>query len=199
MKPIALMLITLLAAACVTSRRPSVQYDLGDFSAVRPQTALLSAKLVIREVVPPSWLRTRNIYYRLDYAAPPHPQRYASSQWLATPGELVTVRLREVVAAANAGFTLSSTDGADSYVLQTSLEQFIQAFPAPGESHCIVQMRASLWRAADQILAQREFRVDVPASHPNASGAADCLASAVNRESADIVAWLSTETAAAGR
>jgi cholesterol transport system auxiliary component len=197
MKQLSLMVLTVLMAACVTSHRPSTQYDLGEFTTARPQTRMLTAKLVIREVAPPSWLRTRNVYYRLDYLAPPHPQRYATSQWLATPGELVTVRLREAVAAANAGFTLSNSESADAYLLRTDLEEFIQAFSSPAESHCIVRMRVSLWHPVDQILAEREFLIDVPASHPDAGGAAYCLASAVNRETADIIGWLSEKLAGA--
>jgi cholesterol transport system auxiliary component len=193
MKRLCLLVVTVLSAACVTSHRPPTQYDLGEFAA--SQSRVLTATLIVREVIPPSWLRTRNIFYRLEYATPSHPQRYATSQWLATPGELVTLRLREAVASANAGFTLWTSNSEGAYVLQTTLEEFIQVFPSPADSHCIVQMRASLWRSGDQILAQREFRIEVPASDPTASGGAECLGSAVNRETADIIEWLREELA----
>jgi hypothetical protein len=53
-------------------------------------------------------------------------------------------------------------------------------------SHCTVQLRVSLWKSADQITAQRVFRI-MPAQTPNASGAATCLASAVNMNVDEIV------------
>jgi ABC-type uncharacterized transport system auxiliary subunit len=184
---------------CVTSHPPPKQYDFGDFPAIRPATAVrpatsaLSVKLVIREVTEPSWLRTRDIFYRLDYAAPSSPRRYATSQWVATPGELVTLRLRDAVASANAGFTLTASSGPGGYLLQTNLEEFAQAFTEPAKSHCIVQLRVSLWNSAGQITAQRIFRIEMPAQTPDASGAATCLAAAVNLDADKIVQWLSNE------
>jgi ABC-type uncharacterized transport system auxiliary subunit len=71
----------------------------------------------------------------------------------------------------------------------------IQAFTAPAESRCIVQLSASLWRSTDQIVAQRVFRSELPAQTPDARGAVVCLASAVNLESDEIVEWLSAEIA----
>jgi ABC-type uncharacterized transport system auxiliary subunit len=117
------------------------------------------------------------------------------SQWAATSGELVTRRLRDKVASANAGFTLQASNGSEGYLLQANLEEFTQAFTAPAESRCIVQLSASLWRSADQIVAQRVFRNELPAQTPDARGAVLCLASAVNLESDEIVEWLSGEIA----
>ena len=189
----------ILLVGCMASHPPPKQYDFGDFTAlrtataVRPVTSALSAKLVIRAVTEPSWLRTRDIFYRLDYAAPSSPRRYAMSQWVATPGELVTLRLRDAVASANAGYTLTASSGSGGYLLQANLEEFAQAFTEPAKSHCIVQLRVSLWKSADQITAQRIFRIEMPAQTPDASGAATCLASAVNLDVDKIIQWLSDE------
>ncbi len=72
-------------------------------------------------------------------------------------------------------------------LLQATLEEFTQAFTEPAKSHCIVQLRASLWKSADQIIAQRIFRIEMPAQSPDARGAATCLASAVNMDIDKIV------------
>jgi ABC-type uncharacterized transport system auxiliary subunit len=185
----------MMLAGCVTSRQAPKQYDFGDFIAPRQRSNALSARLVVRDVTQPSWLWTKDIFFRLDYASPARPQRYAMSQWVATPGELITRRLQDTVASANAGFTLQASNRSEGYLLQASLEVFTQAFTAPAESRCIVQLSASLWRSTDQIVAQRVFRSELPAQTPDARGAAVCLASGVNLESDEIVEWLSAEIA----
>jgi ABC-type uncharacterized transport system auxiliary subunit len=178
---------------CVASPPPTKQYDFGNFQAMRPATSAFAVKLVIRDVTEPSWLRTRDIFYRLDYAAPSSPRRYSMSQWVATPGELVTLRLRDAVASANSGYTMTASNGSGGYLLQATLEEFTQAFTRPAKSHCIVQLRVSLWKTADQITAQRIFRTEMSAQTPDASGAATCLAAAVNMDIDKIVQWVSGE------
>jgi|HubBroStandDraft_4_1064222.scaffolds.fasta_scaffold226324_2 ABC-type uncharacterized transport system auxiliary subunit len=195
--------VFLLAAAvflggCVTSHRPlKQQYDLGEFGVSHHGSSGLGVEVVIPDVSQPSWFRTRDIFYRFDYAAPSRRLHYATSEWVATAGELITFRLREVVAAANAGFTLPTPTGTSSYVLQANLEEFTQVFTVPTRSQCIVQLRVTLSRTADQIVAQRVFRAETPTQTPDASGAALCLASAVTGEADDIVQWLSDEVARA--
>jgi ABC-type uncharacterized transport system auxiliary subunit len=185
----------ILLTGCVTSPPPPKQYDIWDFTAVHPASNVLAVKLVVRDVTEPSWLRTRDIFYRLDYTEPSSPRRYAMSEWVATPGELITLRLREAIGFANAGYTLTASNGSSGYLLQANLEEFTQAFTAPSESYCIVQLRVSLWKSADRVIAQRAFHIEMPAQTPNASGAAKCLASAVDMDIDEIVDWLSGEVA----
>jgi hypothetical protein len=116
-----LIAAAMMLAGCVTSHQAPKQYDFGDFITPRQRSNALSARLVVRDVTQPSWLRTQDIFYRLDYASPARPQRYAMSQWVATAGELVTRRLRDTVASANAGFTLQASNGSEGiYCRQTS-------------------------------------------------------------------------------
>jgi ABC-type uncharacterized transport system auxiliary subunit len=198
MKCVFLLAAAVFLGGCVTSHRPlKQQYDLGEFGGSHHGPSGLGVKVVIPNVSQPSWLRTRDIFYRFDYAAPYRRLHYATSEWVATAGELITFRLREVVAAANAGFTLPTPTGTSSYVLQANLEEFTQVFTVPARSQCIVQLRVTLSRTADQIVAQRVFRAETPTQTPDASGAALCLASAVTGEADDIVQWLSDEVARA--
>ena len=198
MKCVFLLAAAVFLGGCVTSHRPSKQqYDLGEFGASGHGSSGLGVKVVIRDVSQPSWLRTRDIFYRFDYAAPSRRLHYATSEWVATAGELITFRLREVVADANEGFILPAPTDTSGYVLQASLEEFTQVFTVPTRSQCIVQLRVTLWRMAYQIVAQRVFRSDIPTQTPDASGAALCLASAVTGEADDIVQWLSDEVARA--
>jgi cholesterol transport system auxiliary component len=176
---------------CVSARPPPSLFDLGPFDEQRKPSSVLAADFVIEDVSQPTWIRSRDIFYRLGYESPSRAQRYAMSRWVAAPGELVTLRLRQAVQAANAGFTLPAPNGTDSYFLQANLEEFNQIFSAPSRGRCIVQLRASLHRADGRVIGQNVFHIEMAAPTPDASGAALCLAAAVNRESEQIVAWMS--------
>jgi cholesterol transport system auxiliary component len=186
---LALMLLCLVG--CASSRAPPRQFDLGDFDALGKRSSTLSMNLIVADVGQPSWMRTRDIFYRLDYESPPRPQRYSINQWVATPGELVTLRLRQAVQAANAGFTLPTSSVTGDFLLQTSLDEFTQAFSTTTQSQCILQLRASLWGIDGRMVAQHVFRITDPAPSADARGAALCLGAAVNRLSDEIVQWLS--------
>lgn len=187
-------LALLCVTGCVTSRSPPSQFDLGDFDALGKHPNVVAMNLVVAEVSQPSWMRTRDMFYRLDYASPPRPQRYVINQWVATPAELVTLRLRQLVQAANTGFTLSTFSASGDYLLESSLDEFTHAFTTPADSRCIVQLRTSLRRTDGRVVGQRAFRVEIPAPSADASGAALCLASAVNHLGDEMVRWLSVVT-----
>jgi ABC-type uncharacterized transport system auxiliary subunit len=121
------------------------------------------------------------------------------SQWVAVPGELATLRLRQAVEVANAGFILSAPNGSDAYFLQANLEEFTQEFSAPSVSRCIVQLRAALRRADSRVIGENVFHIEMPSPSPDARGAALCLASAVNLESNQIVEWMSAVVAGGSR
>jgi cholesterol transport system auxiliary component len=191
----ALGTVLLCLAACMTSRPSPRQFDLGSFDALGKRASIPATNLIVTEVSEPSWMRTRDMFYRLEYASPPRPQRYALNQWVATPAELVTLRLRQSVQAANTGFTLSTFSVSGNYQLDSSLDEFIQAFTSPADSQCVVQLRTSLRATDGRIVGQRVFRVELPAPSADASGAALCLASAVNRLTDDTVQWLGVVTA----
>jgi cholesterol transport system auxiliary component len=175
---------------CVASHPVPKQFDLGEFTGQERPAGALAANLIIPDVTQPSWIRTRDIFYRLDYEASDRPQRYVLNQWVAPPGEMVTLRLRQVVQSANRGFTVSAPNGVAGDVLQTNIDEFTQSFSTPKDSHCIVRLRATLWRTDGLIGAQRVFELQMPAPTPDASGAARCLAAVVDRESDEIVEWL---------
>jgi cholesterol transport system auxiliary component len=184
-------------AGCVAAHAPPRQFDLGDFDALENRPHILATNVIVVDVSQPSWMRTRDMFYRLDYASPPRPQRYAINQWVASPAELVTLRIRQTVQAANSGFTLQTFSASGDYLLESSLDEFTQGFTTRVDSHCVVQLRASLRTTAGQLVGQRVLRVETPAPSADASGAALCLASAVDRLSNELVQWLSTVTAKA--
>jgi len=175
---------------CVASHPMPRQFDLGDLPERDPRSGELAVNLIIPDVTQPSWIRTRDIFYRLDYESSARPQRYTLNKWVATPGELVTLRLRQALQSANRGFTVSAPNGVAGYLLQTNIDEFTQVFVTPKDSGCIFQLRATLWKPDGQIRAQRAFRLALPAPTPDAGGAARCLATAVDRENDEIIQWL---------
>jgi cholesterol transport system auxiliary component len=179
---------------CMTSRPLPRQFDLGDFDAHGKHVGVVAMNLVVAAVSQPSWMRTRDMFYRLDYASPARPQRYVINQWVATPAELVTLRLRQSVQAANTGFTLPTFSASGDYLLDSSLDEFTQAFTTPADSQCVVQLRAALRRTDGRTVGQRVFRVEIAAPSADANGAALCLTSAVNRLGDEMVQWLSVVT-----
>lgn len=147
--------LAFLLAGCATLQPTTVRtYDFGSSMAAAHSPVRLAAPISIPQVSAPGWLRGPALVYRLGYLVPPRPQIYALSRWVAPPAELITLRLRERVAAVNAGFTVSGLDGdANGYLLEVTLEQFSQVFESPMASRCTVQLRATLAEPGGRILA----------------------------------------------
>jgi ABC-type uncharacterized transport system auxiliary subunit len=181
----------LLAAGCVSQRALPVRYDLGGTPASAATAPRLNATLAVSPIQAPSWLRTTALVYRLDYEPSAPPRAYTLRQWTAPPTELLTLRLRERIATVNSGFTLdrlpSETHG---YRLEVTLEDFMQSFPSPGESRCVVALSASLFQHGDRVIAQKIFRAERPGPSPDAIGAVQGLESAADGDFDELLAWL---------
>lgn len=116
------------------------------------------------------------------------------SEWVATPGELFTLRLREAIAFANAGYTLTTSKGSGGHLLENG--------PRGVYSGILNARREPLRRAATRIAmkicgpSHRAACIsgrDACESASNAGGAATCLAYAVNLGIDEIVLWLGGE------
>jgi cholesterol transport system auxiliary component len=190
MNRIVLLAGVLSLTGCVVSHPTPKQFDLGEFTPPKKPGRVLAANLIIPDVTQPSWIRTRDIVYRLEYESTDRPQRYVLNQWVATPAEMVTLRLRQIIQSANRGFTVSAPNGVAGNVLQANIDEFAQSFSTPKDSRCVLRLRVTLWRADGRIDAQRVFELEMPAPTPDASGAARCLATAVDREGDQLVDWL---------
>ena len=177
--------------ACATHRAPSVRYDLDGIPDPMGARPALNATIAIPPIASPSWLRTTALIYRLRYEAAAYPRAYASSEWIAPPGELLTQRLREAIAATNRGVTLGQLeDTSKGYRLEISLESFIQVFTSPARSRCVVTLRATLLSGRDHVLAQRTFRTQRAAPSPDAAGGVEGLVDASDADFAQILTWL---------
>jgi cholesterol transport system auxiliary component len=183
--------LLLLLCACATHRALPVRYDLDGIPDPMGLQPPLNATIAIPPIASPSWLRTTALLYRLGYEAPAYPRAYAQSEWIAPPGELLTQRLRESIAAANRGATLGQLDDiSKGYRLEVSLESFVQVFTSPDHSRCVAAFRATLLTGRDHVLAQRTFRTERVAPRPDAAGGVEGLVAASDANFGQILRWL---------
>ncbi|MCY0389085.1 ABC-type transport auxiliary lipoprotein family protein [Robbsia sp. Bb-Pol-6] len=212
------LVLALLLAGCATPKPPATdrlaQYDLGpvDVAPVpdtppdtppdrragsagpfaRPAAPSAGADplppLKIVAVTAPSALDSDQMIYRLVYADPRQARRYAGSRWSATPAQLLTDRLRNVLSRQ-----ARILDGGDpergAPMLKVALLDFSQRFDAPGAGRGVVAVRASLLRDG-QVLAQRDFGATAPSATADAAGGAAAIAAAADAVARDIGAWL---------
>src|SRR5215472_12507944 len=129
MKRLIAIAFVLVVAGCVSHRPSPARYSLDANPEPTERSDQLHATIAVPEVVAPSWLRNVALIYRLDYQAAPRPTPYSESEWEAPPGEMLTLRLRELISEANSGFTVSRLDSSrEGYELTVSLESFLQVF-----------------------------------------------------------------------
>ncbi|MGI4982860.1 MAG: ABC-type transport auxiliary lipoprotein family protein [Janthinobacterium lividum] len=152
--------------------------------------------LKIVAVTAPTALDSDRMIYRLVYADPRQARRYAGSRWTATPAQLLTERLRNVLARQ-----ARILDGGDpergAPLLKVVLLDFSQRFDAPGAGQGVVTVRASLLRDG-HLLAQRDFAAAVPGATADAAGGATAMAAAADAVVRDIGVWLGAWTQAGG-
>jgi cholesterol transport system auxiliary component len=184
-------LLPLLLSACATDPPLPLRYDFGRTPVPIQSQAHLDATIAIPPIASPRWLRTTALMYRLAYEAPAYPRAYARSQWIASPDELLTLRLRQWVEAENSGFTLRQLpNDSDAYSLEVSLDTFAQVFSSPGHSRCTVALRVTLVAQGNEVLAQRTFKTTRTAPSADALGGVQGLVDASDADLRKIVAWL---------
>lgn len=141
----------------------------------------------------PAGLDSDGIVYRLDYADAQQPRTYGSSRWAATPAQLLTQRLRELLGAR--GAVVLGGDPVQAPVVKVELLDFEQIFDKPGVSRGVVALRATLLHKGGQF-TQATFHADAPAPSANAAGGARALAQASAVALSQLVDWLAGVSAA---
>lgn len=169
--------------------------EVYDFDAIEPPPApatQIAASISVPPVSAPTWLATTALTFRLGFAPPYLPRAYAHSRWVAPPAELLTARLRQLLAAANTGFTLTRGGlTAGGYRLDVSLEQLEQVYSQPHASRSLVSLRATLTSVRDgHVLAQRSFRAERGAPSPDAAGGARALVEGSDACLTELLRWL---------
>lgn len=179
----------LLAGCAGPAALPEARYDLGP--APQATTASGSTPVVkVLDVTAPATLASDKLTYRLSYADAQQTASYANSHWSATPPELLTQRLRNVL--SERGTVLTGSDGVRAPVLRVDLSQFEQIFDSQTQSHGAVTARATLTQGG-KVVAQRTFVANAPARSTDAAGGAQALAAASDDLVAQISAWLAAQ------
>jgi len=82
-------------------------------------------------------------------------------------------------------------------VLRISLDEFSHYFESPAASTGLVRVRATLVRGSpsgEQVLGQRVFAVQRPATSADAAGGVKALSAASDEVVAQLVAWVSQQS-----
>lgn len=184
----------LLLGGCASRGPLPTFYDFGPPAAPVAQATAAAVPLpvlVIADANGPSWLDTQRMYYRLLYADAQQSRPYAYNRWNTPPLQLLSQRLKTRVAQGGVK-VLSTTDAAAGIpLLRIDVDDFSQNFDTEKKSSGQVTLRASLFRG-HQLLDQKTFSRNSPATSADAQGGAQALALASDAVAADLLAWLGT-------
>jgi len=172
-------------------RAPLSYHDLGPAS-VPAEAPLIDAVIIVHDPAGPLWLDSGNMHYRLAYDDPSRVRRFANSQWVASPLQMIGERLRAALAARAArGGALPDVGVPGDYWVRSSVEEFCQIFDERAKSRAVLRLRVALVRTRGHALVeQRLFVADVPAPTPDAHGGVVALAQALDQASAAVAAWV---------
>ncbi|MTV41434.1 ABC transporter [Duganella radicis] len=178
--------------ACASKGQPTAQYDFGPLPATNAASAPASASIgaiIVADVTGPAALDTERMYYRLLYADARQSRPYAYNQWVSTPAQLLTQRIKARIGQAGAQ-VLSTTDAAASAtVLRMEVVDFAQNFDTTTSSNGVLSLRASVFRN-HRLVEQKTFTRSAPAGSADAAGGARALADASDAVASDLIAWL---------
>ena len=176
--------------ACATKPSASlISHDLGPLPSAMVTTSLPS--LALSEVTASAFLDNPGMFYRLAYADAQQPRPYANSRWVMPPAQLFEQRLKARFGQAGNAI-ISVTDGALNVpILHCELDEFTQVFDSTDSSKAIVTMRAAVFQNR-QLVGQRSFTQQRPATTADAAGGARALAIASDAVIDELAAWLRT-------
>ncbi len=180
-----------LLSGCATALKDQPVLATYDFGLPRQtttdNTVRIKKRLEVNSVTAPSWLDSPAILYRLAYQDAARLQPYADSRWAAPPAALLTLRLRQALAAAGP----PANGKARQYEVRVALEEFSQVFDTPESSRVLLRASAKLVNADDRnTLAERTFAIERKARTADAQGAAGALARASDEFITELVNWL---------
>lgn len=174
----------LLSACSLAPTAPArVVYDLGPAPATPGSGGALAWR--VADVSAPPWLAGDGIAYRLAFQQTQRLEHYRDSFWAAPPAALLTQRLREQLASPPA------CAGRPAALLAVDLDEFEQVFSSPTRSQVVLRLHATLWPAGATAPAlQQHWRLERPAATPDAPGAVQALAQAVDEALPQLATWL---------
>lgn len=144
------------------------------------------------EVTAPPWLQGDGMAYRLAFQQAQRLEHYRDSFWAAPPAALLSQRLRERLTPA------PGCAGRTPALLTLSLDEFEQVFRSPTDSVVVLRFQATLASGGSgSPVAQQRWRLERPAPSPDAVGAAQGLAQAIDLDLIpELAGWLAAQTPA---
>jgi cholesterol transport system auxiliary component len=174
-------------------RPPVALYDFGSLQTGTPAVETRIAHvIVVQDPIAPTWLDSRDMYYRLGYDEPARLRRYASSRWALSPVNLVGTLLRTRMGeATDRGAAIRDYGLESDYWVRVELEEFNQVLDTEQTGRALVRLKVALnERSGRRLLAQRTFVAEAACPSPNAQGAVVGLRVAGERVVADVVDWV---------
>lgn len=195
---ISLCLCIGLAGCTAEAVRHEVSYSLGAAPTLAapgpgvPKSA--SGKVLqIEQVTAAAWLRGRKMRYRLLYHEGSSVSAYGRARWVAPASSLITQQLLQALADQGAWKAVIGPDATAQadILLRVHLLAFEQDFTMPKRSHAMLRIEATLIdAAANKVIADKVFDIQVPAPSPDAQGGASALGRATRKWIAALSVWM---------
>lgn len=155
--------------------------------AADSKSRLTDVPLTLRlaELQAPAWLNTTAMQYRLSYVEPHQRHVFAQSRWAAPPAEML-----EQVIARQSRVSRGRYESGGCY-LHVRLDEFIQTFDAPEQSHAVLEVSAVLLAPRTrQVLDRHDFQFSIPAGSDARSGVSGFVV-ATGKLTQGLEEWLS--------
>lgn len=180
-----------LAGCASTAALPKQVYDLGPASSTLPADRRAPLSFVLGEIQTSPALDSNAMLYRLGYDNLQLLKPYAQARWSMAPAQLLGQQLRAALSASGERL-LNPADGrSGSVIVRLELDEFSQVFSSPTASEARLQLRVSVSRQ-HQLIAQRNWLLQVAASSPDAAGGARAMQQASERLAFELRQWLHT-------
>ncbi|MGH8278275.1 MAG: ABC-type transport auxiliary lipoprotein family protein [Gammaproteobacteria bacterium] len=167
---------------------PPARHDFG----VPPMRAPVTVEFtVLTNVTAPPWLDDTEIHYRLDYVDATQVRAYADNRWVAPPAVLLESRL-----LASFGDTDTRVPG-PAYRLSVRLLDFEQEFSAPQAAGTRLRVLAELRDAGNGATVARHVFSVSQSGAPDAQGAVQGAAGAMQTLVGDLQRWVQAHVASA--
>lgn len=170
-----------------SSSRSNTTYDLGPLAAAPSQPPAKLPKLRVAETDGPTWMDSRGIYYRLQYAQAQRLQAYSTQRWVDAPTRLFDDRLRAAVSGRG---ELTWYGDTSVPAIKVDLLGFEQVFDSATSSRGVVRVRATVFHKG--LIGQKTFVAEQPAPSADGAGGVKALSASSDAVIAAMLDWAAT-------
>ncbi len=185
----ALIMLLALSGCSVlsSSSRTATTYDLGPLASAPSQPPAKLPKLRVAETDGPTWMDSRGIYYRLQYAQAQRLQAYSTQRWVDAPTRLFDDRLRAAVSGRG---ELTWYGDTSVPAIKVDLLGFEQVFDSATSSRGVVRVRATVFHKG--LIGQKTFVAEQPAPSADGAGGVKALSASSDAVIAAMLDWAAT-------